>query len=135
LVPPFVRRWDKNRLLFDHGAVEILRAVEERRASGETLTDAKAWVAVSLQGEEGSEPRRASGETSGQAKENATAMSLSGEVAALHMLIDELRNERDHWRSMAEKLQDQLALPALKGEEPRRSWIVRLLQPLIASRA
>jgi hypothetical protein len=51
------------------------------------------------------------------------------------MLIDKLRNERDHWRQMAEGLQDQLALSAPKEEESRRSWIVRLLQPLIAAKS
>lgn len=51
----------------------------------------------------------------------------------LRELIDELR--RDHCRSMAEKPQDQLALPALKEEEPRDPWIVMLLRPLIAVRS
>jgi DNA-binding transcriptional MerR regulator len=106
LLAPFVRRGAKNRLLFDHGAVEILRAVEERRANGATLADAKAWVAVSVRGDDGSEEGRARGQ--------APATS-SGEVAVLRELIDELRRDRDHWRELAVSMQTP-ALPA-----PRRS--------------
>lgn len=105
LLAPFVRRGDKNRLLFDQGAVEILRDVEARRASGATLADARAFVAVSVRGDEGSEAGRASGQ----------APATSGEVAILRELIDELRRDRDHWRELAVSLQT-LALPA-----PRRS--------------
>lgn len=106
LLAPFVRRGDKNRLLLDQGAVEILRAVEERRTSGATLADARAFVAVSVRGDEGSEAGRASGQA---------PATPSGEVAALRELIDELRRDRDHWRELAVSLQT-LALPA-----PRRS--------------
>jgi DNA-binding transcriptional MerR regulator len=106
LLAPYLRRGDKNRLLFDQGAVEILRDVEARRASGATLADARAFVAVSVRGEHGSEAGRASGQ--------APATS-SGEVAALRELIDELRDERDHWRELA---QSRLALPAPR----RRPW-------------
>ena len=101
LLAPFVRRGDKNRLLFDQGAVEILRAVEERRTSGATLADARAFVAVSVRGDDGSEAGR--------------APATSGEVAVLRELIDELRRDRDHWRELAVSMQT-LALPA-----PRRS--------------
>jgi hypothetical protein len=105
LLAPFVRRGDKNRLLLDQGAVEILRAVEERRTSGATLADARDWVAVSVRSDEGSEAGRASGQ----------APATSGEVAVLRELIDELRRDRDHWRELAVSMQT-LALPA-----PRRS--------------
>jgi DNA-binding transcriptional MerR regulator len=128
LLAPYVRRGEKNRLLFDQGAVEILRDVEARRASGATLTDAKDWVAVSLRGEHGGEQGQERGQTAG------TSVPQSGEVAVLRELIDELKRDRDHWRSMAENLQVQLALPAPKAEEPRRPWIMRLLRPLVASR-
>jgi hypothetical protein len=57
---------------------------------------------------------------SGRAKASAGPAPSYGEVVALHMFIDELRNERDHWREMAVSLQT-LALPA-----PRRSlWPFR----------
>jgi DNA-binding transcriptional MerR regulator len=105
LIAPYLRRGEKNRLLLDQGAVEILRAIEDRRATGRTLADARTFVAVSVRGEHGSEAGRASGQT---------PATSSGEVAALRELIDELRNERDHWRELA---QSRLALPA-----PRRPW-------------
>lgn len=110
LLSPYLRRGEKNRVLLDPGAVEILRAVEDRRASGATLTDAAAWVAVSMRGEQGSEQGRADGQT-GEA-------IRSGETAILRELVEELRTDRDHWRSLALSLQGQLALP-----RPRRGFL------------
>lgn len=115
LLAPFVRRGDKNRLLLDQGAVEILRDVEARRASGATLADARDWVAVSVRGDEGSEAGRASGQ----------APATSGEVAALRELIAELRDERDRLRAEVDRLLP-LALPAPR----RRPWLSRLFRPL-----
>lgn len=108
LLAPYLRRGDKNRLLLDQGAVEILRDVEARRASGATLADARDWVAVSVRGDEGSEAGRASGQ--------APATS-SGELAALRELIAELRDERDRLRAEVDRLLP-LALPAPR----RRVW-------------
>jgi len=108
LLAPFMRRGDKNRLLLDQGAVEILRDVEARRASGATLQDARAWVAVSVRGEHGSEAGQASGQ--------APATS-SGEVAALRELIAELRDERDRLRAEVDRLLP-LALPVPRRRLP-----------------
>ena len=115
LLPPFIRRGEKNRVLLDPGAVEILRAVEDRRASGATLTDATAWVAVSMRGEQGSEQGR------GRERTGKPETTHSGEAAVLRELVEDLRHDRDHWRALALRLQDQvLALPA-----PRRRWFGR----------
>lgn len=111
LLSPYLRRGEKNRVLLDPGAVEILRAVEDRRASGATLTDATAWVAVSMRGGQESEQGRASGQPGGET-------IRSGETAILRELVEELRTDRDHWRSLALSLQGQLALP-----RPRRGFL------------
>jgi len=66
LLAPYIRRGDKNRVLLDHGAVQILRAVEDRRAMGATLEEATAYVADSISGEQRSEQELASGQTRGE---------------------------------------------------------------------
>jgi len=114
LLAPHLRRGEKNRLLLDPGAVEILRAVEDRRASGATLADAKAWVAVSISGKQGSEQGHDGRETA------SSSGPQSGEVAVLRELVEELRADRDHWRDLALSLKDQLALPAPRVAQRRR---------------
>ena len=116
LLSPYLRRGEKNRLLLDQGAIEILRAVEDRRASGATLADAKAWVAVSVGGKQGSEQ----GHDEREAASNSVPQS--GEVAVLRELVGELRADRDHWRDLALSLKDQLALPAPRVAPRRRPW-------------
>ena len=125
VIAPYIRRGEKNAVLLDAGAVEILRAIEGRRATGTTLEDAVAWVVDGMRRKETSEQGRG---------ERETPAASSGELAILRELVEELRRDRDHWRDMAVKLQDQLALPAPSREEPRRPWIVRLLRPLVATR-
>jgi len=124
LLSPYLRRGEKNRLLLDQGAIEILRAVEDRRASGRTLDEAKAWVTVSVSGKQG-------GKLGQEQRETASdSAPQSGEVAVLREYIEELKRDRDHWREMAVKLQDQLALPMPAPEQDARpSWIFRLLHP------
>jgi hypothetical protein len=105
LLAPYIRRGDKNRVLLDHGAVQILRAVEDRRATGATLEAAMSYVADSISSEQGSELEP----TSRQAE------AASPDVAILRDVIEDLRRDRDEWRTLAIKLQDQRALPS-----PRR---------------
>ena len=52
LLAPYIWRGDKNRLLLDRGAVEMLRAIEDRRASGYTLEKAISWVAENMRGKQ-----------------------------------------------------------------------------------
>lgn len=107
LLAPFIRRGDKNRVLLDHGAVQVLRAIEDRRATGATLEAAMSYVADSINSEQGSELEPTSRQTE--------AASL--DVAILRDVIEDLRRDRDEWRTLAIKLQNQQALPA-----PRRRW-------------
>lgn len=104
LLAPYIRRGDKNRVLMDHGAVQILRAVEDRRAMGATLEAATAYVADSINSEQGSELEPTSRQTE----------ASSPDVALLRDVIEDLRRDRDEWRTLAIKLQDQHALPSPK---------------------
>ena len=100
------------------------------------MADAKAWVAVSVRGEHGSEQRPTSGEP------RASTEPTPGESWAVSALIEEkdrtippgrLDVENERLRNEVDRLLP-LALPAPKEEEPRRSWILRLLHSLTATR-
>ena len=51
LLAPLMGRGEKNRVLLDYGAVEALRAVEDRRAKGATMQEAVAAVADEMGGQ------------------------------------------------------------------------------------
>jgi hypothetical protein len=122
LLAPHVRRGEKNRLLLAPGAVEILRAVEDRRSQGATLEEARDWVAVSMRGEEGS------GQGRGRERTGGAVSGESGETAILRELVEEKertirRLEEDNARLQARV--DQLIPLALP--RPRRG-ILRLFR-------
>jgi len=115
LLAPYVRRGDKNRLLLDQGAVEILRDVEARRASGATLQDARAWVAVSVRGEHGSEQGRVDGAPGASAEPvRVESWAVSALIEEKDRTIRRLEAENDRLRTEVDRLLP-LALPA-----PRR---------------
>lgn len=130
LVAPYVRRGPKNSIQLDQSVIEILRAVEERRASGATLADARDWVAVSLRGEQG--------RTDGQPRANTAPDH--GESWAVSALLEEkdrtirrLETENERLRNEVDRLLP-LALPA-PVEEESRPWYVRLLHRIAAARS
>jgi len=112
LLAPHCRRGEKNRLLLDHGAVEILRAVEDHRKTGVTLKDAVALVQEQLGGSWASEQGRAGGQTGGRTVED-TDSSL---VAELRDRIRFLESENGRLWSLVDDLK---ALPAPRT---RRWW-------------
>ena len=114
LLAPFIRRGDKNRVLLDHGAVQVLRAIEDRRATGATLEAAMSYVSDSINSEQGSELELTSRQTS---------EASSPDIAILRDVIEDLRRDRDEWRTLAIKLQDQHALPS-----PRRRGIFAIFR-------
>ena len=116
LLAPYVRRGEKNRLLLDQGAVEILRAVEDRRANGHTTEEAIAYVADSMGGKQGSEQGQGNRETG----ENTSGEVLQVRVEMLERLLREIERDRDHWRGIAEHALAQL--PAPKPQRQRR-WL------------
>ena len=110
VLAPHLQRGDKNRLLLDHGAVEILRAVEDRRVSGATLKDATAWVAVSIRGEEKSEQRQG---------EERTERSTVSDLPLVAELRDRIRFLEDENGRLWSLVGDLKALPAPRSS--RRS--------------
>jgi len=106
LLAPHIRRGEKNRLLLDQGAVEILRAIEDRRASGATLSDASEWVAISIAGKQGGEQGNDQRETAG------STTRVSNEAP----LVDELRSRIRYLEQENQRLwnlvDDLKALPA-----------------------
>ena len=110
LLAPHLRRGEKNRLLLDPGAVEILRAVEDRRASGATLADARDWVAVSLRGDQ----RKTPGQTASHSDPTASEWAVSALIEEKDRTIRRLETENERLRGEVDRLLP-LALPA-----PRR---------------
>jgi DNA-binding transcriptional MerR regulator len=48
LIAPYLRRAEKNRLILTSDAIQILRAIEDRRKAGKTLAEAMEEVAESM---------------------------------------------------------------------------------------
>jgi len=124
LLAPYVRRGDKNRLLLDHSAVEILRAVEDRRANGYPLKEAIGWVAESMRGGQGGNHREDEGQTGG--------IMLGGNGQGTNLLVEELRDrirflEEENRRiwSLVSDLKDQLALPPARVRRGLFGWLRR----------
>ena len=105
VVAPYIRRGEKNRLLLDYGAIEILRAVEERRANGATLREATREIADSIRGNHRGELGYRQGANSDELpkelpkgdpwkllldEKDARIRALEDEVAFLRRRIEEL---------------------------------------------
>ena len=114
LLAPHVRRGEKNRLLLNQNAIEILRAVEQERSNGRTVEEATAYVADSIDGNHRSEQGRASGQTIGQTPET------SGLVGELRARIAFLERENDRLWGLVDDLK---ALPAPRTRQP---WWIRV---------
>ena len=101
-----IRRGEKNELLFTGEALAILRRVEDVRHSAScSVRQAVETVREEMQGNSDSVSRQP----------ESSSASTSSELQAV---IADLRRDRDVWRDLAMKLQDQiLALP-----RPRRRW-------------
>ena len=110
LVAPYVRRGPKNSLQLDQSVIEILRAVEDRRASGATLADARDWVAVSLRGDQ----RKTPGQTASHSDPTASEWAVSALIEEKDRTIRRLETENERLRGEVDRLLP-LALPA-----PRR---------------
>ncbi|MEM3484628.1 MAG: hypothetical protein QXI12_03315 [Candidatus Methanomethyliaceae archaeon] len=116
-----LRRGPKNQLLFDDGALAVLKRLEEiRRVKGLSLRQAAQAVREEL--------RSSGDEIIEQTATNTTSNNVretEGEIPwSVRKLIEELEKERDYWRGLALKLQEQvkelekLALPTPKDHRP-----------------
>ncbi|MEM3484701.1 MAG: hypothetical protein QXQ66_09835 [Candidatus Hadarchaeum sp.] len=131
LLDAHLRRGPKNQLLFDDNALVMLKRLEEvRRLDGLSLRQAALVVREELEGHhakvDGGGGRTVASESVKHGVEDF------GTDWSVRKLISELERERDYWREMALKLQEQvrelerLALPAPR--EGRPWWGRRLFR-------
>jgi hypothetical protein len=103
-----VKRGEKGALLFTGEALAILRRVEDvRRGESVSVRQAVERVRGELQG---------NGEHASRQPESTSA-ATSSDSSMMQVMLEDLRRDRDAWRNLALRLQDQLALPA-----PRPWW-------------
>ncbi|MEM3658320.1 MAG: hypothetical protein QXQ66_07905 [Candidatus Hadarchaeum sp.] len=108
LLDAHLRRGLKNQLLFDDSALAILKRLEEvRRLDGLSLRQAAQVVREEMQRQRG---KVSSGE-GGRIAASESVKDGTEECGAdwpVRKLIEELERERDYWRDMALKLQEQV---------------------------
>ena len=98
LLASYVRRGDKNRLLLDGSAIEILRAIEDRRVNGQTVEQAMAAVADSMNGNEADKREPANGQRAGSVdplrelieEKDKRIHALESEIAFLRRRVEDL---------------------------------------------
>jgi len=113
IIDTHVKRGDRGELLFTSSALAILQRLEGIR-HGESLSVRQA--ASRIRGEIEGDSVAASSQPA------STSTSVSPELAIMRDVIEDLRRDRDEWRTLAIKLQDQQALPS-----PRR-WMSGLFR-------
>ena len=98
LLASYVRRGEKNRLLLDGSAIEILRAIEDRRANGYTVEQAMAVVVDSIKANEASKREPSNGQRAGNVdplrelieEKDKRIHALESEIAFLRRRVEEL---------------------------------------------
>lgn len=98
LLASYVRRGDKNRLLLDGSAIEILRAIEDNRSNGYTIEQAMAAVADSIEGNEAGKQKQGNGQQTGNMdplrelieEKDKRIRALESEVAFLRARLDQV---------------------------------------------
>jgi hypothetical protein len=130
-----LRRGPKNQLLFDDSALAVLKRFEEvRRTRGLPLRQAARVLREEFgsgwtKDGENTMAQSASGkdveDTSNKVSVAIAEVEASQELPwAVKKLVEELEKERDYWRNLALKLQEQvrdlerLALPAPREQRP-----------------
>ena len=107
-----LHRGKRGKILVGDKILATLRRMAELESQGLSPREAQGRILEEL----------GNGHKDGETT-SAQGRPRSPEVAVLRELVEELRRDRDHWRDMALKLQEQveelqrLALPA-----PRRPW-------------
>ncbi|MCS7240631.1 MAG: hypothetical protein NZ651_05245 [Candidatus Bipolaricaulota bacterium] len=126
-----LRRGPKNQLLFDDSALAILKRLEEvRRVDGLSLRQAAMVVRGEVQGQETKGRSLVAPMTTANKVKHENGIDEAD--WPVKKLIEELERERDYWREMALRLQEQvkelerLALPAPR--EARPWWGRRLFR-------
>jgi DNA-binding transcriptional MerR regulator len=113
LIAPYLRRAEKNRLILTSDAIQILRAIEDRRKAGKTLAEAMEEVAEGMRAKASGNLREVGPLDPPESKANEVLIKelrdritfLEAEVARLWGLVGDLKQT--------------LALPA---PAPRKPW-------------
>ena len=98
LLARYVQRGEKNRLLLDGSAIEILRAIEDRRANGYTIEQAMSAVADGIGGNKADKQEPTTGKRAGNEElltrlieeKDARIYGLESEVAFLCRRVEQL---------------------------------------------
>jgi len=107
-----VHRGKRGKILVGDRVLATLRRMAELEAQGLSPREAQGYILEEL----------------GNAHKNrgtifAQGCTTSSEAAVLRELVEELRQERDHWRELALKLHDQVEqLQRVALPKPRRKW-------------
>ena len=113
----YLRRGENNALLLDGSAIEILRAIEDYRKTGLTVTEAVGRILEEISGkqEKTSKENVEKGESvegNGAAEPWRMLMAEKDKrISDLEKTISMLEKDRDHWRDLALDYQRQLAPP------------------------
>jgi DNA-binding transcriptional MerR regulator len=118
VLAPYLRRGDKNRLMLDFGAIEILRQLQDAQARGRTIREALAEIQESLRGNHSGQPGPDGGQAPGQSAAASDAMAVL--IEELRARIRYLEDENRWLRNMLENFQQ--SLPALSAPAPRKPW-------------
>ena len=122
-----VRIGPRGKKFYSVAVLDMLRDLDElARTHGMSLDQAAGELAARIKG-----TREEKESDNGYAASSAAIGGLTGkqgqldvQLKLLETLVDDLRKERDYWREMALKLQEQvrdlerLALPAPKNRQP-----------------
>ena len=98
LLASYVRHGEKNRLLLDGNAIELLRAIEDYRSNGYTVEQAMRAVTDSIEGNKADKQEPTSGKRAGNEEllarlieeKDARIHALESEVAFLRRRVEEL---------------------------------------------
>jgi hypothetical protein len=122
-----VRIGPRGKKFYSVAVLDMLRDLDElARTHGMSLDQAAGELAAKIRGApEGNESNNGAAPGSAATDELAGNQGqLDVQLKLLQTLVDDLRKERDYWRDMALKLQEQvrdlerLALPAPKDHKP-----------------
>jgi len=113
LIAPYLRRGEKNRILLTSDAIQLLRAIEDRRKAGKTLTEALQEIADSIRANASGDLREDRPlDPPGNAANEVLIKELRERIAFLEAEVARL------WGLVGD-LKQTLALPA---PVPRRPW-------------
>lgn len=125
-------RGPRNAILVGDSTLAYLRRIKELEAREVGPQEALAQIMEEVNGN-GKGPKEDNSTVAQSGPQHSQGIpDWSAIVDAKDELISELRGDRDHWRTLALSLQQQLALPSPeRSQRPR--WVYRLMPWLSSS--